>query len=178
MNGISVQGQSAADKNASGTVFIHSAPAALLPHIEWALGRHLGGPIGLQWGPQPMKPGQFRTDLAWQSEPSFGALVSSELLGWGSISFEIIQEEGAGHAGWRWAFTPSLGLFQGQIDSFGNALVNEHRLGAIADSATSTIEEIRTQLRLAIGEPWDAELDQLRYPTEHSEVVWLKAAAN
>ena len=64
-----------------GMVHIHSAPAALLPHVEWALGRLLGGPVGLQWTPQPLKPTQFRAETAWQSDPSFGAVLSSELLG-------------------------------------------------------------------------------------------------
>ena len=173
MNGISAQAAPA-----EGMVFIHSAPAALLPHIEWALGRHLGGPVGLQWAPQPMKPGQFRTEQAWLSAPSFGAMLTSELLGWGSISFEIIQDERHGHAGWRWIFTPSLGLFQGQIDALGNALVNEHRLLAITDLDASNIAELRNQIRIAIGEPWDKELEKLRQASEDSPVVWLRSVAN
>ena len=173
MDGISAQAAPA-----EGMVFIHSAPAALLPHIEWALGRHLGGPVGLQWSPQPLKPGHFRSQHAWLSTSSFGAMLTSELLGWGSIAFEIVQDEGKGHAGWRWIFTPSLGLFQGQIDALGNALVNQHRLVAITDLDTSNLAEIRSQILLAIGEPWDRELEHLRQASDDSAVIWLRSVAN
>jgi hypothetical protein len=161
-----------------GMVHIHSAPAALMPHVEWALGRLLGGPVGLQWTPQPLKPTQFRTETAWQSDPSFGAVLSSELLGWGSICFEIVQDEADGQPGWRWAYTPSLGLFQSQIDAFGNVLVSEHRLMAIAENPSSTASDLTAQLRLAVGSPWDAELEKLRSASEDRSVIWLKTASN
>lgn len=173
MNGISATGADAA-----GMVFIHSAPAALLPHVEWALGRLLGGPVGLQWTAQPLKLGHFRAELAWQAEPSFGPVASSELLGWGSIAFEIVQDEAVGHAGWRWSYTPSLGLFQAQIDSFGNVLVNEHKISALAELAGSTVADLRQQLRLAVGEPWERELEPLRQASEDFPVIWLKSVAN
>jgi hypothetical protein len=173
MNGISAQ-----SARAEGMVFIHSATSVLLPHIEWALGRLLGGPVGLQWTPQPLRPGHFRSELAWNSDPSFGSVASSELLGWGSIAFEIVQDEVAGSVGWRWSYTPSLGLFQGQIDSFGNVLVNEHKIMALAELAGSTNADLRTQLRLAVGEPWERELEPLRRAAEGSPVVWLKSVAN
>ncbi len=161
-----------------GMVYLHSAPAALLPHVEWALGRLLGGPVGLQWTPQPLKPAQFRAETAWHSDPSFGAVLSSELLGWGSIVFEIVQDEGGGQPGWRWAYTPSLGLFQSQIDVFGNVLVSEHRLTAIAENTGSSASDLTSQLRLAVGAPWELELEQLRSASEDRSVIWLKTAAN
>ena len=173
MNGISTHAATA-----QGMVFIHAAPAALLPHIEWALGRHLGGPVGLQWASQPAKSSHFRTEHTWLAKPSFGAMLSSELLGWGSISFEIVQDEAHGHPGWRWVFTPSLGLFQGQIDAMGNALVNEHRLNALANFEVSNLADLRKRIRMAVGEPWDAELEKLREASEDSPVVWLRSVAN
>lgn len=173
MNGISAQAAPA-----SGTVFIHAAPAALLAHIEWAIGRHLGGPVGLQWAAQPAKTGHFRTEHTWSAKPSFGPMLASELLGWGSITFEIIQDEADGNAGWRWVCTPGLGLFQGQIDGLGNALVNEHRLRALVDFEVSNLADLRNRISLAVGEPWDAELEKLREASEESRVVWLRSVAN
>lgn len=163
---------------AQGMVYLHSTPAALLPHVEWALGRLLGGPLTLQWTPQPLKPTQFRTETFWCADPSFGALLTSELLGWGSICFEIVQDEAGGQPGWRWAYTPSLGLFQSQIDSMGNVLVNEHRLMAIADNPSSSVGDLATQLRFAIGMPWERELEPLRMASEDRAVVWLRTATN
>jgi hypothetical protein len=104
--------------------------------------------------------------------------LSSELLGWGSICFEIVQDEGDGQPGWRWAYTPTLGLFQSQIDAFGNVLVSEHRLMAIAENLGSSASDLTAQLRLAIGAPWDVELEQLRSASEDRSVIWLKTAAN
>ena len=33
----------------SGVLFVHSAPKALAPHVEWALGTALGSPVTLEW---------------------------------------------------------------------------------------------------------------------------------
>ena len=85
--------------SAQGSVLIHSAPASLLPHVEWAIGRLLGGPAGLTWTPQPALASTFRTELEFDSSTSFGAVLASELLGWGSLRFEIIQHESLGVAG-------------------------------------------------------------------------------
>lgn len=167
MNGISTQGM----------VYIHSAPRALLPHVEWALGRLLGGPIGLDWQPQNQAPGQFRAETNFNADPVFGALASSELLGWGSLRFEIIQDAANEADGWRWAFTPSLGLFQGQLDSLGNLLVNEHRVHSIFDSATDLIEAKQLMAK-ALGEPWDVELEPFRFAHDEASVVWLKSVSN
>jgi hypothetical protein len=167
MNGISTQGM----------VYIHSAPRALLPHVEWALGRLLGGPIGLDWQPQNQAPGQFRAETNFSADLNFGALASSELLGWGSLRFEIVQDAANEADGWRWAFTPSLGLFQGQLDSLGNLLVNEHRVRAIFDSATDLLEAKRLMAR-SLGEPWDVELEPFRFAHDEASVVWLKSVSN
>jgi hypothetical protein len=56
--------------------------------------------------------------------------------------------------------------------------VNEHRLVAITDLETSTLADIRSQIRLAIGEPWDRELEHLRQVSEDSAVIWLRSVAN
>lgn len=163
--------------SAQGMVYIHSAPRALLPHVEWALGRLLGGPIGLLWQPQAQAAGQFRAETDFIADFDFGALASSELLGWGSLRFEIVQESVSGSESWRWAFTPSLGLFQGQLDSFGNLLVNEHRLRAVFETSPNLIEA-RAQISRALGEPWDDELEPFRRSHDDARVVWLRNASS
>jgi hypothetical protein len=161
--------------SAQGSVLIHSAPASLQPHVEWAIGRLLGGPAGLTWTAQPALSGTFRTELAFDSSVSFGAVLASELLGWGALRFEIIQHESFGVAGWRWAYTPSLGLFQGQIDALGNTLVTEHRLNSILDESNGAGADLKAQLRLAMGHPWDLELERYREAGELAPVVYLRA---
>ena len=35
-----------------GVLYVHSAPSALCPHIEWAVGGVLGAPVSPVWTPQ------------------------------------------------------------------------------------------------------------------------------
>ena len=43
-----------------GVLFVHSAPRALCPHIEWAAGGVLGARLSLDWTEQPASPGMYR----------------------------------------------------------------------------------------------------------------------
>ena len=168
MNGISAQGM----------VIIHSAPRALLPHVEWAIGRLLGGPTAIKWTPQPLAQGGFRAEYHWQSSESFGSVLTSELMGWGALRFEITQDQTPGVEGWRWAFTPRLGLFQGQQASMGNVLVNEHRMRAILENNPKDAAAIERELRNAMGEPWDEELENFRLAGAEAPVIWLRSVSN
>ena len=51
---------------ARGVVFIHSAPRALCPHVEWAAGRALGHPVNFDWRAQPVLGGAQRTEYYWE----------------------------------------------------------------------------------------------------------------
>ena len=46
-----------------GVVHIHSAPSALCPHIEWAIGGVFGVTADLTWSPQSAERGAY-LDLA------------------------------------------------------------------------------------------------------------------
>ncbi len=168
MNGISAQGM----------VLIHSAPRALLPHVEWAIGRLLGGPTGIKWTPQPLGPGSFRAEHQWQADASFGAILASELMGWGALRFEIIQDQAPTTDGWRWAFTPRLGLFQGQMDSMGSVLLSEHRIRAMLETNGSNLLDLQSEMRNALGEPWDEELEAFRLAGADAPVIWLRSVGN
>src|SRR5882672_7915205 len=65
-----------------GVVFIHAAPPALCPHVEWAIGGVLGRPVTLEWTPQPAAPGTFRAELSWQAEPGTASQTASALRDW------------------------------------------------------------------------------------------------
>src|SRR5680860_407478 len=47
-----------------GVLFVHSAPRALCPHVEWAAGGALGVRVSLHWTPQPVETGMFRAELS------------------------------------------------------------------------------------------------------------------
>lgn len=40
----------------SGVVYIHASPAAVCPHVEWALSSTLQAKANLVWTPQPALP--------------------------------------------------------------------------------------------------------------------------
>ena len=60
-----IKDPSASRDNARGVVFVHSAPSALCPHIEWAVAGVLGVPVSLDWTPQPAQAGTYRAELFW-----------------------------------------------------------------------------------------------------------------
>ena len=56
-----------------GVIYVHSAPSALCPHIEWALGGVLGHAVSLDWTPQPAQAGTYRSEFSWLGESGTGA---------------------------------------------------------------------------------------------------------
>ena len=79
-----------------GVVYVHSAPPALCPHIEWAVGGVLGVRVTLDWTPQPAQPGTVRAELSWQAEAGTGAQLVSALRDWMHLRFEVTEEPSAG----------------------------------------------------------------------------------
>ncbi len=152
MNGISAQ----------GSVIIHSAPRALLAHVEWTIGRTVGYPVSLDWKPRKGSQGEFRAESEWQADRELGAALASDLRGWANIRFEVTQQSSDQVEGYRWAFTPALGLFGAQSDRFGNVLVNELELAMILTQGGSNGIELQRLIRNAMGEPWDLELEPYR----------------
>ena len=65
---------------ARGVVYIHSAPRALSPHVEWAAGRALGRAVNFDWRDQPVLPGSQRTEYYWEGPRGTGAALASALL--------------------------------------------------------------------------------------------------
>jgi len=67
---------------ARGVVYVHSAPRALCPHVEWAIARVLGNTIDLRWRNQPVLPEAKRAEYCWEGVPGDGARLASALQGW------------------------------------------------------------------------------------------------
>ena len=65
-----------------GVLYVHSAPSALCPHIEWAVGGVLGMPVSLDWTPQPAQSGSYRAELSWTGAVGSAAATASALRGW------------------------------------------------------------------------------------------------
>src|SRR5690349_12560415 len=65
-----------------GVLYVHSAPSALCPHIEWAVGGVLGSAVNLEWTPQAAQAGTYRAEYSWVGEAGTAASVASALRGW------------------------------------------------------------------------------------------------
>src|SRR5687768_16445282 len=49
-----------------GVLFVHAAPSALCPHVEWAVAGVLGVHVSMHWTAQPAARGTYRAELSWQ----------------------------------------------------------------------------------------------------------------
>ncbi|MFC5999294.1 DUF3145 domain-containing protein [Quadrisphaera sp. GCM10027208] len=155
-----------------GVLFVHSAPRALCPHVEWAAGGVLGVRVALDWTAQPAAPGLFRGELSWQATPGTGARLTSALRGWAHLRYEVTEEPSPGVDGARWSHTPELGIFHAVTDVHGNVLVPEDRVRAALELAEDP-ERMRAELDLALGAAWDRELEPFRYAGDGAPVRWL-----
>ena len=157
-----------------GVLYIHSAPTAMCPHVEWAIAAVLGVHVSLDWTAQPAAPAQWRTELSWQADPGTAAKLSSALRGWHQLRFEVTEEPSAGHEGARYSCTPTLGIFHAVIGVHGDILIPEDRLRAAVLRAADTEDcDVADEIELLLGQPWDDELEPFRYAGDGAPVRWL-----
>lgn len=155
-----------------GVVFVHSAPRALCPHIEWAAATVLGARVSLDWTAQPAASGLLRAEHSWVGPTGTGARLASALRGWTHLRYEITEEASAGSDGGRWSHTPELGIFYAQTDVHGNVVVPENRIRAALEHADDPLR-MRRELDMALGQAWDDELEPFRYAGAGAPVRWL-----
>lgn len=160
-------------KIARGVVYIHCAPRALCPHVEWAVGGALGRAINFDWRAQPVLRGAYRTEFYWEGDRGTGAALASALRGWEHLRYEVTEDAGLGTDGGRWMHTPDLGIFFAQTDTAGNMVVPEDRIRSAMELAGSDAFELHRELRLALGQAWDDELEPFRHASEEMAVTWL-----
>lgn len=155
-----------------GVLFVHSAPPALCPHLEWNAAAVLDHDVHLEWTKQPAAPGMMRTELSWVGPVGTGAKLASALRGWEHLRYEITEEPTPGTEGGRWCHTPDLGIFYAPMDGNGNMLVPEDRIRS-ALASTTDLSALRHALDTAIGQAWDDELEPFRYAGAGVPVRWL-----
>jgi hypothetical protein len=156
-----------------GVLYVHSAPSALCPHVEWAVVGVLGAPATLSWTPQPAEQGTYRCELAWQGSVGVAATLASALRGWDRLRFEVTEEASVRSEGVRYSSTPSLGVFQAAIGVHGDIMVPEERLKAALAKAALEGASLEDELDRLLGRAWDDELEAFRYAGEGAPVRWL-----
>lgn len=156
-----------------GVVQIHSAPSALLPHVEWAVGGACGMPVHFHWDDQPAERASKRAEYAWSGPIGTAAKIASALKGWQRLRFEVTEEPTADSEGVRYAYTPTLGVFTGAMGRHGDIYVHEERLKKAMVTAALGGESLADALDALLGTAWDAELETFRHAGDGVPVRWL-----
>ena len=156
-----------------GLLFIHSAPSALCPHVEWAVGGVLGAAVNLTWTPQPAQSGTYRAELSWTGAVGSAAAIASAVRGWNHLRFEITEEPTASSEGARYSYTPALGVFHAVTGLHGDIMIPEDRVKAAVVKAALGDTTLLIELDMLLGKPWDDELETFRHAGEGAPVRWL-----
>jgi Protein of unknown function (DUF3145) len=156
-----------------GVLYVHSAPRALCPHVEWAVAGVLGARVSLDWIKQPASPGTWRAELSWQGAPRTASQLASALRGWRLLRFEVTAEPCSTAEGERYSSTPELGIFHAVTGMHGDILVPEDRLRAALARSAHGGTGLAAEIDKLLGKPWDDELEPFRYAGEGAPVRWL-----
>ena len=156
-----------------GVLYVHSAPSALCPHIEWAVGGVLGVAVNMAWTPQAAQAGSYRAELSWAGDAGSAAAVASALRGWNHLRFEITEEPTSGTEGARFSYTPELGVFHAVTGLHGDIMIPEDRLKAAVVKAALGDTSIMGEIDKLLGKPWDDELEPFRHAGDGAPVRWL-----
>ena len=156
-----------------GVLFIHGAPAALCPHITWAIEAVLDQRVTLDWIPQPAAARMMRTELTWAGAPGTGAELASALRGWDGLRYEVTEDPSPGCDGARWSYTPRLGIHHAMTSASGDAVVQEDRLREAILRTRGDADALQDEIDLLLGVPWDEELEVFRYAGDGASVRWL-----
>ena len=156
-----------------GVIYVHSAPSALCPHIEWALGGVLGNAVSLEWSPQPAQAGTYRSEYSWLGDAGTAAAIASALRGWKHLRLEITEEPPAASEGSRYSYTPELGVFHAVTGIHGDIMIPEDRLRAGLVRAAVGETTLEVEVDRLLGKPWDNELETFRHAGDGAPVRWL-----
>ena len=164
---------SSAPASTRGVLFIHAAPSALCPHVEWAVAGVLGVPVDLAWMPQPARAGTYRSELPWSGNVGTAAALASALRGWSRLLFEVTEEPTPISEGVRFSFTPELGIYSATTGLNGDIMISEDRLKAAVVKAALSENALLDEIDKLLGKEWDEALEAFRYAGSGAPVRWL-----
>ncbi|KXX61401.1 DUF3145 family protein, partial [Rhodococcus sp. LB1] len=107
----------------AGVVYIHSSPAALCPHIEWALTATLDCRANLKWTSQPASNGVLRATTSWVGPVGTASRLVNALRAWPMLRFEVTEDASEGVDGERYSHVPGMGLWHGSTSANGDVVV-------------------------------------------------------
>jgi hypothetical protein len=156
-----------------GVLYIHAATSALCPHVEWAVAGVIGVPVPMQWTPQPVAAGTFRSEVSWRGPAGTAASLTSALRGWQHVRFEVTEEPTTSSEGARFCFTPTLGVYHAVTGLHGDILIREDRLRAAMSTSAAEGGDLASELDALLGKAWDDELEPFRHAGDGAPVRWL-----
>ncbi len=163
----------AAEAMTRGVLFVHAAPSALCPHIEWAVAGVLGIPVDLSWTPQPARGGTYRAEFSWAGAVGTAAAIASALRGWSQLLFEVTEDPTSSSEGARYSFTPELGVFHAVTGPHGDVMIPEDRLKAAVVKAALGELTLLAEIDKLLGRGWDEALEAFRHAGDGAPVRWL-----
>lgn len=158
---------------AHGTLFVHSIPAALCPHLEWAIGQVLGERITLAWRTQSALPGSFKSELTWDGPAGTAAKMAAALRGWEYLRFEVVEEPSPGVDGSRYQGTPSLGIHHSIVGVHGDIYLNEDRIRTALEKGMRIGGSVVVEMDVILGTAWDRELEIFRVAADDDSIRWM-----
>jgi hypothetical protein len=161
--------------SARGVLYVHSAPSALCPHIEWAVAGVVGAQVSMPWIGQSAAPGSVRAELSWHAPAGTAGAIASALGGWNRLRFEVTEDATPGCDGVRYCYTPDLGTFTAVTGADGDILIPENRLRAALMLSAVTGVSLEDQVDKLLGTAWDNELEPFRRAADGAPVRWLNA---
>lgn len=156
-----------------GVLFVHAAPSALCPHVEWAVGGIVGIPVDLSWTPQSARSGAYRTEWSWEGPAGTSAKLVSALRGWDKLLFEVTEDATGSSEGARYSSTPDLGVYHAVTGLHGDIMIPEDRLKAAVVKAAIGDLPLVVEIDKLLGKAWDEVLEPFRYAGEGAPVRWL-----
>ncbi|MGH4023049.1 MAG: DUF3145 domain-containing protein [Pseudonocardiaceae bacterium] len=156
----------------SGTIYVHSSPSAVCPHVEWAIAGVVAARVDLQWTAQQAAPGQLRAECDWSGTVGTAAAIVNALRAWPMLRFEVTEEPSPGVDGERFCYVPGLGLWHARTSANGDIMVGEDQLRALATTARGR-EAFAHQIDQLLGAAWDDALEPFRRAGDGAPVTWL-----
>lgn len=157
----------------TGVVYIHSAPVALCPHVEWALSSTLNARANLKWSAQEAEPGLQRATVDWMGPVGTAARLATALREWSALRFEVTENASDGVDGERFSYVPRLGLWRGSMCANGDVMLGELQLRALLDAQPDSAG-LAGEIEAALGTAWDEALEPYRMGGAGAEVTWLQ----
>jgi len=154
----------------TGVVFIHAAPTALCPHVEWALAATLDANSAMRWEDQPAQPGARKAIVDWIGPVGTGARLADSLAKWAMLSFEVTEDPSDLVDGERYSHTPVLGMWRGLTGASRDVAIGENRLRHLMSAGPAAFH---AAVQAELGTAWDSALEPLRGHPAAAEVTWL-----